>query len=288
VRPGAADLIAWPENAILAFYFDEPRYRETMRWLAASREAPILFGTQAYGPGGKRPTNTTLLLSQEGDVLGRYDKIVLFPFTERRAFRWLDVVAPPVAERLNELVRNAWGWAPDGWAPDEVTLLELPASDARDEALLFWTPVCYESGYERYGREAGRKGARFYVNLTSEGWMGWALSNNQMAVNILRAVENRVGSVRVGNTGPSAFILPTGEVDRYLRGFRHGRLRLDPGVLIHRVALGDGRPTVYARIGDVLDLAWPLAWLGVFVMGLIRSHVARPDASEREELEGSA
>ncbi len=279
VPRGAADLVAWPENAILDVWQMRPPYREVTRWVAMSRDAPLVFGTMDIAPDGVRPTNTTYLIDTDGTVLGRYDKIVLFPFTERRFFPGLESISPALRETIDGFVARAWGRAPDGWSPDRVTTLELPAREEGGEALRFWTPICYESAQARLGREAGRLGARFFVNLTSEGWLGWPASNNQMAVNILRAVENRVGSVRVGNTGPSAFILPNGHVDEYLRGMRTGRLRVEPGVLIHRVALGDGEPTLYARFGDVLDPAWAMAWVGLLIAGIVRKRGTRGEAA---------
>ncbi|RMF73090.1 MAG: apolipoprotein N-acyltransferase [Acidobacteria bacterium] len=266
VQPGSADLIVWPENAILDFFEQNRVYQDTVRWIASSRGAPLLFGTMGIAPDGRRTTNMTLLVGPDGTVLGRYDKVVLFPFTERRAFAGLARAWPAFGRLLDDVVRAAWGRAPDGWSPDDITLLELPPSDPEAQPVRFWTPVCYESCYPSLGRRAGRRGARFFVNLTSEGWLGWAASNNQMFVNMMRAVENRVGLVRAGNTGPSAFVRPDGRVDAWLRGSRTGRLRMEPGALTHRVALGSGRPTLYARFGDALD-PLPLAIVIVAIAG---------------------
>lgn len=279
VAPGSADVIVWPENAILAVYDEEPEYRETVNWLASTREAHMLVGTQGLAPDGERPTNTSVLVSPEGEVIDHYDKVVLFPFTERRAFPWLHERVPWLAAQLDAIVRAAWGVAPDGWAPERALVMHLPW-EGTSEPIPFWTAICYEAGYPDLGRDVGRQGARFFANLTSEGWLGWAVSNNQMAVNILRAVEHRVGNVRVGNTGPSAFILPNGKIDRYLRGFTTGRLRLEAGVLTHTIALGSGEPTIYARIGDVLDPAWIVIFFVLLGVGIVRSRARRPPKSQ--------
>ncbi len=278
VPPGSSDLIVWPENAILDFYEQNRVYQDTVRWLAASRGAPLLFGTMATGPDGQRPTNTTLLVSPDGRTLGRYDKVVLFPFTERRVFSGLARLWPGFGRMIDGVVRKAWGRAPNGWSPDDITLLALPPSEPGGEPLKFWTPACYESSYASLGRRAGRRGARFFVNLTSEGWLGWAASHNQLFASTMRAIENRVGMVRAANTGPSAFILPTGEVDAWLRGSRTGRLRMEPGTLIHTVTKGTGRGTVYAWIGDLLD---PLPFAIVLVLivtGALRARRRRTAA----------
>jgi apolipoprotein N-acyltransferase len=268
VAPGEADLIAWPENAILARYDRFPDYQATMKSLARSRNAAIVFGTMDHAPGDPdRPSNASVLISPEGEELGRYHKMVLFPFTERRVLVGVRELIPPLGRLIDAIVASAWhSGAPDGWSPDHVELLTMSwDSETGDDALSFWTPVCYEAAYTHLAREAALGGARFFVNLTSEGWLGWAVSNNQMGSNVLRAVEHRVGLVRVGNTGPSGFIAPSGEIEEYLVTFELQRRRLDAGVLTRAVQIGSGEPTLYGRIGGVLDMLWPLAWLALFV-----------------------
>lgn len=263
----SVDLIAWPENAILTPYESSTSYQDTVSWLAASRNAPLVFGTQAFGPDGRRPTASAFLVDVAGKLIGRYDKVVLFPFTEGRPFPFLQELFPGFGRQVQKLTVRAWGSAPNGWPGTKATVLTF---ERAGRIWSFWPPLCYDSCYARLGREAALGGARFFVNLTSEGWNGWGLSNNQLAVNTLRAVENRVGLVRVGNTGVSAFIRPDGCVDKYLYGFKYGRKRLDKGVLIRSVVLDSRSPTVYSRWGAVLDALWPLVWLGAMAYALAR------------------
>lgn len=273
VPTGAADLIAWPENAILARYDRFPDYQATMKSLARSRESAIVFGTMDHAPGDPdRPSNASILISAEGEELGRYHKMVLFPFTERRVLVGVRELIPPLGKLIDTIVASAWhSGAPNGWSPDHVELLTMPwDSETGDHELSFWTPVCYEAAYTHLAREAVQGGARFFVNLTSEGWLGWAVSNNQMGANVLRAVEHRVGLVRVGNTGPSGFIAPSGEIEEYLVTFELKRRRLDAGVLTRPVLIGDGELTPYGRFGGVLDLLWPLSWLALLVGALAK------------------
>lgn len=274
IPPGSADLVVWPENAILANLDRWPEYEKSVATVAATLDTPVLFGAQNLGPDGKRPTNTAMIIDPEGRRVGRYDKVVLFPFTERRAFRSLETRFPRLAQGLTRLTLSAWRNAPDGWAGPGAIPLDLTV-DGVDWKL--WTPLCYESCYPELGREARRRGADFYVNLTSEGWLGWAVSHNQMGANILRGVENRVGMVRAGNTGPSAFVAPDGRVEEYLRG-PSGRLRLEAGELTRRITVSPQDPPLYTRIGDLFDRVWALAWALGVAGGLIlrRARRARP------------
>ncbi len=265
VTPGSTDLIAWPENALLKAYERDATAKEVVRWIADTRGAPLLFGTQGYSAEG-RPTNTALIVDKDGATRGRYDKIVLFPFSERRAFRRAELAVPPLGRLLTKITMLGWDEAPDGWSPDTVTVLGVPGHDD----WRFWTPICYESCFPGLAREAVAGGARFFVNLTSEGWTGWASSNNMMGANVFRAVENRVGVVRVGNTGPSAFILPNGRVEEYLRG-SGGKLRLQPGVLTRAVRLDPGAATVYSRLGGLIDPLWFVLTLAGIAWGRWRT-----------------
>jgi apolipoprotein N-acyltransferase len=275
VPRNSADLIAWPENSILANLDRWPEYEKSVATVARTLDTPVLFGTQNFGPDGVRPANAAIVLNPAGERAGRYDKVVLFPFTERRGFPGLERAFPALSGLLTKLTLMAWRDAPNGWAGPGAIPLTLEAGGRR---WAFWTPLCYESCYPELGREARERGAEFFVNLTSEGWLGWALSNNQMGVNILRAVENRVGMVRVGNTGPSAFVAPDGRIEQYLRGARTGRFRLEEGTLIRPVTVPLGGPPPYTRWGGLIDRAWGAAWVLAMAWFLVRRRLGRADA----------
>jgi apolipoprotein N-acyltransferase len=275
VPRGAADLIAWPENAILAYLDRWPEYEKSVALVARTLDTPVLFGTQNFGPDGLRPTNTAMVIDPSGARGGRYDKVVLFPFTERRAFPGLERHFPALGGLLTQITLMAWRDAPNGFAgPGAIPL----AFQAEGREWTFWAPLCYESCYPELGREARQRGATFFVNLTSEGWLGWALSNNQMGVNILRAVENRAGMVRVGNTGPSAFVAPDGRIEEYLRGAKTGRFRLEEGTLIRPVTVPEGDPPPYTRWGGLIDRAWGAAWVLAMAWSLVRRRLGRAEA----------
>ncbi|RMG45318.1 MAG: apolipoprotein N-acyltransferase [Acidobacteria bacterium] len=273
VPPGAADMIVWPENSVMLPYETHPVYQQVVTWLASTRKAYMLIGTQGTRGGGKHPSARSLLIDPGGAILGRYDKIYLFPFTERRAFIFLDEIFPWLARQIDRLVVMAWGHAPDGLPGREATVFSI---EVDGKTYRFWTPLCYDVDYADSAREAARNGAQFFVNMTSEGWLGWGVAHNQLASSIMRAVESRVGVVRVGNTGISGFILPSGRVDRFLVGTsEHWRPMDDPrilvkGALTRRVMLDPDRPTVYTRFGGIIDLLWPAAWLVGTVAGLLR------------------
>jgi len=254
VDPGSVDLVVWPENAVLAPLSRNEAYRETVAWVARKVGAPVLLGAQEFGPDGRRPTNSALLVDGDGRILGRADKVVLFPFTERRPFAALRERVPALDRLLTRLTLKAWHEAPNGWSPGRPQVIHWRSPAGDDWS--FWTPICYESCYPALARAARRDGARMLVGLASEGWLGSAVTWYMLGTTVLRAVENRVGLVRCANTGVSAIVLPDGRVDAVLRGFEHGRPVLEKGVLVGRTRLSREGPTVYARIGGLLDPAW--------------------------------
>ncbi|MDQ7008211.1 MAG: apolipoprotein N-acyltransferase [Acidobacteriota bacterium] len=268
VEPGEVDMVVWPENAILSAYDVQAEYHGAVEWTAASRQAPLLFGAQGMDPvEHRRPTNTAYLVAPDGALLGRYDKVVLFPFTERRVFPALERVWPWMSKQIIRLTLATWRDAPNGWAaPAPIPM----SAEVGGRTWTFWTPICYETCYTDPARAARRRGARFFVNLTSEGWLGWGPTHNMLAVSVLRAVENRVGVVRGANAGISAFILPSGRIDTYLRGHKTGRLLLEPGVAIRRVTAGPPEPTVYARIGFWIDQLWMILAVVAVALSLWR------------------
>ena len=135
-------------------------------------------------------------------------------------------------------------------------LLHIPGVDDAP----MWTPICFEQIDTRLAREAAMKGARTFVNITSEGDLGRQIYWNTLAIAVLRAVELRVGVARCGNMGISGIIDPWGRQTHHLRG-KSGALWGEPGVLKARVPLGDGKPTLYARAGD-----WPAGASGMVLM----------------------
>ncbi len=261
----SADLVVWPENALFDV-FSRSRHRSTIERLAADLGTPLLLGAQESGAQTGGWTNSSLLIDPGGRIVGRNDKIVLFPFSERRPFPWLERLFPPLRRFITRLTEASWGSAPAGIPGKRPELMAVATGEG---SWSFWTPICYEVCYAGIARDATRRGARFLVNMTAEGWLGWGLNNNQMAVSMARAVENRVGVVRVGNTGISCFIRPDGRVERFLVG-EQGRLLHDRGVLVHRVRVDPRAPTLYSRYGDALDLVWPGTWLVLVLLGIVR------------------
>lgn len=268
VQAGTADLIVWPENAILDNIRRDEVYLEDLKWLAARKQAMLLVG--ATGRADREPgkyTNSAYLVDDRGRILGRYDKQVLFPWSERIPFdaflgRWW-----PGLQRLQRTaVRLGWGFLPAGAAGDRMTLFDFPW---RDGVVPFATVICVENTYPVIPAEAGRIGARFFVNITSEGGVGGVVQEQLLRICMLRAIENRIAYVRCGNTGISCLLDSEGRLVDILRGERGGTI-LDAGVLLDRVPLSPPGATLYARSHDAFAKACVLAAVALLVATYFR------------------
>lgn len=254
VPDDGADLIVWPENAILDNVRREGVYLEDLSWLGSRKGAWILLGGMGKSkeiPG--RTTNSAYLIDPRGEIRGEYRKQVLFPWSEFVPFDdALRRFSPTVWRFHRTLIRGAWGYLAPGVAGEGMTLLEMPwANGSIPMAAL----ICGENTYPPVPSEAARMGARLFVNITSEGEAeGAGIQEQLLRICIVRAVENRIPYVRCGNTGISAFIDPQGRRRSLLRGER-GRAISDAGVLIDRPLLSPRGPTIYALSRDAFALA---------------------------------
>jgi apolipoprotein N-acyltransferase len=264
----SADLIVWPENAILDDIGRRGAYLEDLSWLASRKGARILVGAQGRADGlVGRTTNSAFLVDASGTVRGRYDKQILFPFSEYVPLDGVvGALAPPVQTAYRGLIRRAWGFLSTGAPGRHMTLFDLPWNGG---ALPFAALICVENTYPPLVAEAGRRGARFLVNLTSEGEVGGVIQEQLLRVCMLRAIENRIAYVRAGNTGISGFIDPQGRLRSVLRGTRGGTISV-AGVLTDTVPLSPGGATVYAASRDAFALLCVAVTLWLLARALLR------------------
>ena len=248
VPAGGAELIVWPENAVLDNIRREGFYLDDLTWLGETKRAYMLVGGMNWPvdrPGTKR--NGAFLIGPPGRIAGEYDKQVLFPFTEYvPGDGFLARFAPNVQKRYRSMIRTAWGSAARAVPGEHMVLFHIPWNGGD---LPFAALICSENTYPPVPAAAGRLGARFFVNITSEGNMGAPVQEQLMRISMLRAIENRIAYVRVGNTGISGIIDAAGRVRSVLRG-ESGSTILEPGVLIDRIPLSSGGITWYARSRD--------------------------------------
>lgn len=275
VPRGAADLIVWPENAIMSPIREGGPYLDDVRWLADRKDAALLVGAlglREEHPG--RTTNSAFLVTRDGEIAGEYAKTVLFGWTE---YVPLDDALGRVSPRLQRahraMARMSWGFLPTGLPGEGAVALRLPTPDG---AMAFGSMICVENAYPPLAAQTRLEGVRFLVNITSEGDVGGPVQEQLLRISMFRAVENRVGYVRVGNTGISAFIDPAGRLDGLVVGERGATISVS-GVRIDRVRVVDAEPPFYPRSGDAFAKACAVLAVGLWGIGWVRRR--RPEAA---------
>jgi apolipoprotein N-acyltransferase len=274
------DLIAWPETTMPPLNVEartEPglggaalfnRTLEQVGLLARDRNASIVTGGYFVGgfrgEVGKRKAtdirNSVYVISRDGQLAGRYDKIRLVPFAEYIPFQ----------ESQNVFHRVMTSFATRSYAAgyrltpaDERTVFEFPSPGYRARVI---APICFEDTIAPLIRRffkpeggASHKRADLILNISNDGWFNSFEKAQHLQIAVFRSIENRVPTARVSNTGQSAFIDSDGRITASLPAFEEGILlgtcRLDP------------RISFYTRFGDVF------AWLciGVSLAGVVCS-----------------
>lgn len=240
------DLIVWPESATPFFYQDPSPQSGFVRTVAARSGSALLFGSPAYRKTGNafEYFNSAFLLSPQGNLLGRSDKVHLVPFGEYVPLQWLFPF-------IDKLVVGIGDFSPGQLQP-------IALGETRLGVL-----ICYEVIFPDLARSFLNRGANLLVNITNDAWFGQSSAPYQhLAMSSFRAVENRVWIARAANTGISAFIDPTGRIHGQTGLFTESSriMQLDA----HAVAgfysqFGDILPLCCVAISLVL-LAWPARW----------------------------
>ncbi len=190
---GKSGLVFWPETAVPGWI---PNDEKMLDWLSRTVQKSggnhVAGAVSQVGPNSR---NSAFLLSPDGKIIGRYDKMHLVPFGE---FVPLQKILGGWIPVLNELGGFSSGEFPE--------ILRTPHA-------ALGVSVCYESVFPEIAREETRRGAQVLVNLTNDGWyLDTAAPEQHFAMNVFRAVENGRPLVRAANTGISGLIGADGRV----------------------------------------------------------------------------
>jgi apolipoprotein N-acyltransferase len=270
------DLIVWPETAIPYFYNREPEFVALAVRTARANGVGLLTGVldyELFEDGTWEYYNAALYLSTQGEPAGFYHKHYLVPIVERVPFvpiGWIRALRRKAAEGGVPLIGGFLTWFGGFGRGAEEPVFRVDGSG-------FGVLICYESIFPGLSRTYRRGGADFLVNITNDAWFGrerpwWsrtAALYQHPAHMVMRAIENRVGVARSGNTGISLFVDPRGRVHEATRLFT-------PDARIATVETTDGL-TLYSRLGD-----WP-GTLAILAAVLLIGWSWRRERRERRE-----
>jgi len=219
------DAVIWPENVINVDDFETSRELDEIVSEAKRLDVPFVVGvTEDVDSDGF--TNAQLVVSQDGTIEDRYDKVRRVPFGEYMPFR--DALSA-LSDSTNLVPRDAVA----GRGPGVLTIEGVQASVAISWEVFFGGRV--EEGVEQ--------GATFIINPTNgSSYTGTILQTQQVASSRLRAREQGRHLVQVSPTGFSAHVTDRGDV-RARTGISEAR------IVVAAVPLREGR-TFYSHTGN--------------------------------------
>ncbi len=107
-----AQLIVWPEVPGPIFFYQDTARSEEITRLAELSHAWVLLGTVAETPR-RQPLNSAVLVTPQGTLVDRYDKINLVPFGEYvpEFFGWVNRISPEISDFVpgNRIVVEPFG-----------------------------------------------------------------------------------------------------------------------------------------------------------------------------------
>jgi apolipoprotein N-acyltransferase len=239
-------LVIWPEAATPFFFQSEKPYREMVAAVMRRAGAYLLLGSPAWENDGEGRNyfNSAFLVSPDGAISGRYDKIHLVPYGEY-------IPLKPLFPFIEKMVVGIG----DFTSGNTVKNLRFPGG-------AFGTLICYEIIFPDLVRRFAKNGAEFLVNITNDAWFGRTAAPYQhLSMVVLRAVENRRFVARAANTGISAIIAASGSIVQQSKLFT-------PAALTGTI-LKENELTFYSRFGDIFAMLCLLASVSILCITFI-------------------
>jgi apolipoprotein N-acyltransferase len=229
ISPGGekATAVLWPEDAAPPFLDRDVGARKAVAD-AAPLNGYVITGTVRTDPVPDSPVhvwNSLVAIDHDGTVRASYDKSHLVPFGEYVPLR---SILP-----MQKITPGAIDFS-TGAGPQTITLPGLPP---------FSPLICYEAIFPGAVIDPLHR-PQWLFNITNDAWYGFTSGPFQhLAIARVRAVEEGLPLVRVGNNGISAVFDPYGRVT--------GRLDLDVVGVLDEDLPGALPPTVYSRFRDL-------------------------------------
>ncbi len=252
--PGKGSLVVWPETAVPFKFQEQGDLHRQIINLVHQANIWLLFGSVSYIGSQSHGAyyNSAYLLSPEGEIKGKYDKVHLVPYGEYVPLRKIVPFVEGFTKEIGDFAEGA------GFFPLDIHRKKIGVL------------ICYEAILAEAAREYKRKGADLLVTISNDAWFGKTSAPFQhFSMMILRAVETRLYLIRAANTGISGIVDPAGRVLKMTEIFKEEALKGE--IRFVRMA------TFYSQHGDVLVLACFLMFLAFFIISLKRgiNHVDR-------------
>jgi apolipoprotein N-acyltransferase len=194
--------------------------------LARLANTYLLLGVVAHTPEGA-PLNSAILISPEGRLVTRYDKVNLVPFGE---------FVPWPFDFVKRITTEAGDFTPG----KQVVVSPI---DGHSGGHKLGTFICYESVFPNFVRRFVQDGAEVLFNISNDGYFGRSAARMQhLEIVRMRAAENRRWILRSTNDGITGTIDPAGRLRGTLPLYVEAASRTGFSYIRER--------TFYTRYGD--------------------------------------
>jgi apolipoprotein N-acyltransferase len=221
-------IVAWPEVPAPLYYEQDPRFQANANALARTLNAYFLVGVVGRNSAGA-PLNSAVLVSPQGQMVSRYDKVNLVPFGE--------YVPWPLGALVDKVTNEAGDFAPGK------RVVVSPVDSGRKIGVF----ICYESVFPNFVRQFAAGGAEALFNISNDGWFGMSAARLQhLSIVRMRAAENRRWILRSTNDGVTTTIDSAGRLRGALPLFAAATYYTDFDYISEK--------TLYTRWGDWFPL----------------------------------
>ncbi|ESP63046.1 Apolipoprotein N-acyltransferase / Copper homeostasis protein CutE [Smithella sp. ME-1] len=243
--PVKGSLIIWPETAVPFNFQEKNSLHDQIVNLSLKTGNWLLFGSVSYASHDDEFFNSAYLLSPDGEIAGKYDKVHLVPYGEyvplRNFFPFINGFTAGIGD-----FGVGKGYYPLSMGDKKIGVL-----------------ICYEGILPFAARMYKNRSAELLVNITNDAWFGATSAPFQhFSMAIFRAVETRLYLVRAANTGISGIIDPCGRVTAETNIFQQDALK----GYVKFINIS----TFYAKYGDILVAVCFLMIISFFLMSLKR------------------
>ena len=228
-------LIVWPESSFPEVLDRESYVFDSIVDVARQIKIPLLVG--AITAEGNELYNSALLVSSDGEIVKKYNKLHLVPFGEylpfKRLFSFVEHIAP----------------APIGDCASGKTY-SVFSSESNNEK--FSVLICFEDVFSNVARTFANGGAEFLAVITNDAWFKETTAPYQhVQASVFRAVENRIPIIRAANTGVSCFIDSSGKITSRVTDASSEKDIFISGYSSDIVRIPGGGSTFYMRYSDL-------------------------------------
>ena len=252
------DLVVWPEGALggpinpnderpaaalggksLKEFFGELASRYNFAFLIGG--GTVNFHDEKDDDGNPTYTayNSCYLFDQQGEITGRYDKMIPLPFGEYIPFA--DTF--PI---LRKIIKG-----PGNFQPGKSVTYFKANNDKLEYS--FSTPICYEAILNSQMRKMAE--ADLFINITNDAWFGDTAAPHQHAMlATVQSMEWGRPMFRLAYTGVSMVIEPHGQILYETKPF-------EEVMTVEEIRMASVE-TIYRRGGWIFPWLWTFVWAG--------------------------